>query len=99
MTTESWSASMESPPGAFAHRSARLLPPTSKRSFAEHREWYGELPATAPGLLGEVERSGLRGKGGARFPTATKLAAVASRRRAVVVANGTEGEPASIKDV
>ena len=48
----------------------------------------------------EVERSGLRGKGGgARFPTATKLTggrdAVGAR---VVVANGTEGEPASLKD-
>ena len=50
------------------------------------------MPETGPGALAEVERSGLRGKGGARFPTATKLAAVASRRRAVVVANGTEGE-------
>src|SRR4029079_13255271 len=29
---------------------------------------------------------------------ATKLAAVAARRRAIVVANGTEGEPASSKD-
>src|SRR6185437_4129593 len=49
-------------------------------------------------LLADVERSGLRGKGGARFPTATKLEAVASRGRAIVVANGTEGEPASLKD-
>lgn len=99
MTAESLSASAELPPGAFGHRSARLLPPTSKRSLAEHRQWFGELPAAGPALLGEVERSGLRGKGGARFPTATKLSAVASRRRAVVVANGTEGEPASMKDI
>ena len=76
-----------------------MLPPASKRSLDEHLQWFGDLPAAGPGLLGEVERSGLRGKGGARFPTATKLAAVASRRRAVVVANGTEGEPASVKDI
>jgi NADH:ubiquinone oxidoreductase subunit F (NADH-binding) len=85
-------------PAANAPRGARLLPPQPKRSLGEHIEWYGEMPGTGPGALNEVERSGLRGKGGARFPTATKLAAVASRRRAVVVANGTEGEPASLKD-
>ena len=87
------------PPAADAPHRSRLLPPASKRSFAEHLAWFGDLPATNPSLIGEVERSGLRGKGGARFPTATKLAAVASRRRAVVVANGTEGEPASTKDL
>ena len=79
-------------------RSILVLPPEPKRSLGAHLEWYGELPATSPALLAEVERSGLRGKGGARFPTATKLRAVAAGRRAVVVANGTEGEPASLKD-
>ena len=87
-----------SAPAANAPRGARLLPPRPTRSLDEHIEWYGEMPETGPGALAEVERSGLRGKGGARFPTATKLAAVASRRRAIVVANGTEGEPASLKD-
>jgi NADH:ubiquinone oxidoreductase subunit F (NADH-binding) len=86
-------------PGISTHPTARLLPPASKRSLDDHLRWFGDLPAAGPTLLGEVERSGLRGKGGARFPTATKLTAVASRRRAVVVANGTEGEPASVKDI
>jgi len=49
-------------------------------------------------LLAEVEASGLRGRGGAGFPTAVKLATVARAGNAVVVANGTEGEPASWKD-
>ena len=40
-----------------------------------------------------------RGQGGAGFPTAIKLRAVArARGRAVVVANGCEGDPASSKD-
>lgn len=60
----------------------------------------GAMPAIGGhALIDEVERSGLRGRGGGGFPTALKMAAVADRRgRAVVVANGTEGEPASQKD-
>lgn len=99
MEPDTWTARADSPPAATASPFSRLLPPVAKRSLAEHLEWYGELPSTNASLIGEVERSGVRGKGGARFPTATKLAAVAARRRAIVVANGTEGEPASTKDL
>ena len=50
-------------------------------------------------LLDAVEQSALRGRGGAGFPTALKLRAVAGGRgRKVVVANGVEGEPPSGKD-
>ena len=50
-------------------------------------------------LIGALERAGVHGHGGAFFPTATKLAAVASqRRRPIVVVNATEGEPLSRKD-
>jgi NADH:ubiquinone oxidoreductase subunit F (NADH-binding) len=67
-------------------------------SLAAHRSLFGALPSAA-GLIEEVERAGLRGRGGAGFPAATKLAAVAGVRTVpVVVANGAEGEPASKKD-
>jgi NADH:ubiquinone oxidoreductase subunit F (NADH-binding) len=49
-------------------------------------------------LIREIEAAGLTGRGGAGFPTAVKLAAVARAGEAAVVANGTEGEPASWKD-
>ena len=65
----------------------------------EHLAVYGQLPPAGADLPGLVEASGLRGLGGAGFPTATKLRAVASQRgRPVVVANATEGEPISGKD-
>src|SRR5262249_15835850 len=56
----------------------------------------------ADALLEQVDLSGLLGRGGAAFPLGTKLRAVrdAGRRgsETVVIANGEEGEPASIKD-
>ena len=68
-----------------------------------HLELDGPLPdlrrRPPAQLIDEIERSGLRGRGGASFPVAKKLRAVSARRRPkVVVANGTEGEPASDKD-
>ncbi|TSD40267.1 NADH dehydrogenase subunit F [Rhodococcus sp. KBS0724] len=50
-------------------------------------------------FLAELEKSGLRGRGGAGFPAYLKFAAVAQAEgESVVVANGHEGEPASVKD-
>jgi NADH:ubiquinone oxidoreductase subunit F (NADH-binding) len=68
----------------------------------EHLERLGSLPwfnDAGPELIETVERSGLRGRGGAGFPTGEKMRAVATAStRAIVVANGAEGEPASQKD-
>jgi NADH:ubiquinone oxidoreductase subunit F (NADH-binding) len=60
----------------------------------------GELgPA---GVLDELERSGLRGRGGAGFPAGLKWRSIASGGAAAgerfVVANGAEGEPGTFKD-
>jgi len=72
-------------------------------SIDEHEATHGPLDLPGPrhhvGLIEEVERSGLRGRGGAGFPAAAKLRAVAAARgRRVVVVNAAEGEPASRKD-
>lgn len=86
------------------------IPPHGALSLQDHVAIHGPLPAgsgrgrrrareRATILLEEIERSGLRGHGGAAFPTATKMRAVASgHRRAIVVVNAAEGEPASRKD-
>ena len=67
-------------------------------SLDDHVSRYGALEP-AGDLVDLVARAGLRGRGGAGFPTAPKLAAVRDARgRAVVVANGAEGEPPSGKD-
>lgn len=86
----------------------RLLPARcwdGPATVASHLARHGQLPAIGPGaarrrqLIAEVGRAGLTGRGGAAFPTARKLAAVmAGGRIPAMIANGTEGEPASAKD-
>jgi NADH:ubiquinone oxidoreductase subunit F (NADH-binding) len=75
-------------------------PGNGMEGYAAHLQRLGPLPAGTPALIDVVERSGLRGKGGAGFPAAIKWRAVASQRGAtpVVLANGGEGEPLSRKD-
>src|SRR5207237_5707386 len=80
---------------------ARLLHGDGALSLAEHVARYGVLPPVArrtAEMLRVIEASGLTGRGGAGFPSAAKLRSVSRGRRAVVVANGVAGEPASAKD-
>jgi NADH:ubiquinone oxidoreductase subunit F (NADH-binding) len=86
-------------PSLAAGSLPRLLPPTDDPSLGAQRARLGPLPRVGSGLIAAVTDAGLRGRGGAAFPTGTKMAAVAAEPGPrVVVANGTEGEPLSSKD-
>jgi NADH:ubiquinone oxidoreductase subunit F (NADH-binding) len=76
---------------------------TRPATLREHADRYGPLSQATMrdcrGLPDEVSAARLTGRGGAGFPTGTKMRAVAAGRApAVVVANGMESEPASEKD-
>jgi len=84
------------------------LPPPGTRFLLDgagadhdaHVARYGVLPRRRlDDLLATVADGGLVGRGGAGFPTATKVRAVAGSRKPVVVGNAMEGEPLSSKDV
>ena len=83
------------PPGRAAARAG-------PESLDAHLARLGPLPPAGPSdrVVAALEASGLLGRGGAGFPVGRKWRAMAERRegRAVVVANGAEGEPASLKD-
>jgi NADH:ubiquinone oxidoreductase subunit F (NADH-binding) len=88
------------------------MPAHGAMSLAEHMAAHGDLPygkrrerRAAGTLIDLVEQAGLRGRGGAAFPAARKMRAVAAGggrsslgRRPIVLANAAEGEPASRKD-
>ncbi len=75
---------------------------TGSASLAAHLHRYGPMPRPAGDrwrLADEVAEAGLTGRGGAGFPTGLKMRGVlAQRGRPVVVVNGMESEPASVKD-
>lgn len=81
---------------------ARLLR-DANQDYADYRASGGyHALDDADHLLSQVDLAGFLGRGGAAFPLAVKLQTVRDNGRAaggaVVVANGEEGEPASIKD-
>ncbi len=67
-----------------------------------HVSRLGERPTIDAGaMLDALDDSGLRGRGGAAFPTGMKWRAVTERTTrgdSVVIANAAESEPASFKD-
>jgi NADH:ubiquinone oxidoreductase subunit F (NADH-binding) len=104
-TTQSTTITTATLPGC----TPRLLTEQARQAredLAAYRRLGGYRPlASADALLSEVESSGLVGRGGAAFPLAVKLRTVRDNGRLiadtggpVVIANGEEGEPASIKD-
>jgi NADH:ubiquinone oxidoreductase subunit F (NADH-binding) len=71
--------------------------------YTEYRKAGGYQALDDPDhLLNQVDLSGVLGRGGAAFPLAVKARTVRDNGRrcggAVVIANGEEGEPASVKD-
>jgi NADH-quinone oxidoreductase subunit F len=87
----------------------RLLPARPARSLADHLAAGGgaglaaALERDPAEVIDQVDRAGLRGRGGAGFPTARKWRGVLENATAAgvaptLVANGAEGEPGTYKD-
>jgi NADH:ubiquinone oxidoreductase subunit F (NADH-binding) len=78
--------------------------PDARQALAEHLNTHGglSLDADPAAFTRQLAAAGLTGRGGAAFPSARKITAVAGNpgggARPVVVGNGAEGEPASRKD-
>jgi NADH-quinone oxidoreductase subunit F len=89
-------------------RVSRVLDPEPVTSLAAHKDAGGGAGLALArdlgpeGIIEALEASGMRGRGGAGFPTGTKWRTVAGyttpSRPATVVVNGAEGEPGSFKD-
>ncbi|MFT4265581.1 MAG: NADH-ubiquinone oxidoreductase-F iron-sulfur binding region domain-containing protein [Nocardioides sp.] len=68
-------------------------------TYQEHRLLTGALPLPdLAWLISATEAVSLRGRGGAAFPVAAKLAATPPGPATEIVVNGSESEPASAKD-
>ncbi len=71
--------------------------------FSEYQRSEGIRKALELGrenILFEIKNSGLKGRGGAGFPTSTKwmLSAAANAEKKFIVCNADEGEPGTFKD-
>jgi NADH:ubiquinone oxidoreductase subunit F (NADH-binding) len=112
MTARGFTVPGAGQPLAPAAGDLRLIVRDQPLSLTEHIDHYGPLPVGQLGsqtLIAEVEHSGLTGRGGGAFPAGRKIRAVAEAakgsvakgsvaRNSVIVANGSESEPASSKD-
>ena len=86
----------------------RVLPPSAFTTIDEYVKAGGgrglevARQVEPAALIDEVEAAGLRGRGGAGFPTGVKWRTVAANRSDVepttVVVNAAEGEPGTFKD-
>ncbi len=70
---------------------------TATEGYAALTDWLRRPPAE---ILDEIEKSSLRGRGGAGFPTAKKWRAVAAQNAQpkYVIANADEGDPGAYID-
>jgi NADH:ubiquinone oxidoreductase subunit F (NADH-binding) len=75
-------------------------PSLGREGLVSHVQRLGPPPVIGSALIDAVEKSGLTGRGGAGFPVGAKWRSIARRRadQPVVVVNGAEGEPQSLKD-
>jgi NADH:ubiquinone oxidoreductase subunit F (NADH-binding) len=90
---------------ASVHRVLAQQPVTSLEEYRAAGGGQGLEAAVSRGpeaVIEEIEAAGLRGRGGAGFPTGRKWRAVAANEsvdlKASVVVNAAEGEPGSFKD-
>ncbi len=89
----------------LVHRVLHPKPITSLDDYVVRRGgrgWEAAQTMTPDAIIAEVSASGLRGRGGAGFPTGVKWRTVADNHSAYeassVVVNGAEGEPGTFKD-
>jgi NADH-quinone oxidoreductase subunit F len=80
-----------------------IADPARLDSYREHGGYEALAAAIrrgAAGVIDEIEASGLRGRGGAAFPTGVKWRSVAAAAEPVryVVCNADESEPGTFKD-
>ncbi len=74
--------------------------PLSFNSVTENDGLKAAIAGKRSDIIGTMEESGLRGRGGAGFPTSVKwnLAASATNPEKYIVCNADEGEPGTFKD-
>ena len=88
------------PPTSDGGPLAGPAPDAGAESLASHRGRLGPCPPAGADLIPTLQRSGLRGRGGASFPAGRKWRTVAERsgEDAVVLVNAMEADPTSLKD-